>query len=81
MMKNKAVHLAGSALRRRRRACGFFHDRNGAWDRRLHIVDAGRRAGWLAGIEKSAIDVAAAERSGPPGIASVAAAGVHLSLP
>lgn len=77
-MEDNVVHLAGSALHRGCHACAFFHNRDEEYrvllpfvdegfrrgDKLFQIVDPDHRADRLARIEKSGIDVAAAERSG-----------------
>jgi hypothetical protein len=72
------VHLAGSALDRKRHVCAFFHTKEEEYrvllpfilegfasgDKAFHIVDPQHREAHMQRLRQGGIDTAAAERSG-----------------
>lgn len=76
--EQRPVHLAGSALDRKRHVCAFFHTRDEEYrvlmpfiqegfdhgDRAFHIVDPAHRPDHLGRLREAGIDTAAAETSG-----------------
>lgn len=73
----RAVHLAGSVLDRKRHVCAFFHTRDEEYrvlmpfitegfehgDRAFHIVDPNNRADHVQRLEAAGIDIRSAENA------------------